>query len=488
MARSGSEHVHVAIVGAGFSGVGAAIRLRQAGIHDFVVFERGDEVGGVWRDNRYPGCACDVESPLYSYSFAPNPEWSRMFSPQGEILDYVRRCASEFGVLPHVRFGHAISEAAWNPATKRWQLDGPRGQFTADVLVAGMGALSEPWVPGFRGIERFEGPAFHSARWDPDAALDGQRVAVVGTGASAIQIVPRIQQRVGQLRLFQRTAPWVLPRRDRAFKPVERQLFANLPITQKLLRVGLYLRHESLVLGFRNPSIMRVVQRQALRYLHHQIEDPQLRERLRPDFTLGCKRVLLSDDYYPALAQDNVELVSAGIRELVSNGIVDTEGRLHELDAIIWATGFHVANPPFAKHVRGRSGESLAEVWRGSPTAHLGSMVAGFPNLFLLTGPNTGLGHSSMLLMIEAQLELLLGVLRELDGREAVTVEPDPAVQARYVDQIDRGGKGTVWTAGGCASWYLDQTGRNSTLWPWSTHAYMRRAKFERGDYVVDGV
>jgi cation diffusion facilitator CzcD-associated flavoprotein CzcO len=478
------EHAHIAIVGAGFSGIGAAIRLRQAGIHDFVVFERSDEVGGVWRDNRYPGCACDVESPLYSYSFAPNPEWSRMFSPQREILEYVRRCATEHGVDPHVRFGHAIDQASWDPERKVWQLDSARGQFTADVLVAAMGALSEAQLPAIRGIDRFEGQAFHSARWDPDAVLDAKRVAVVGTGASAIQIVPNIQPRVGHLSLFQRTAAWVVPRNDRPFGPRARQLFAALPITQKLLRAGLYLRHESLMIGFRNPPIMRLVQRRALRYLDQQIADPELRERLRPDFTFGCKRVLLSDDYYPALAQDNVELVSAGVREVVANGIIDTEGRLHELDTIIWATGFHIANPPFAKHVRGRSGESLAEVWRGSPSAYLGSMVAGFPNLFLLTGPNTGLGHSSMLLMIEAQLELLLGMLRELDAG-ARTVEPDPQVQARYVEEINAGGEGTVWTAGGCASWYLDETGRNSTLWPWTTYAYMRRATFEREDYVL---
>ena len=483
-----SEHIHIAIVGAGFSGVGAAIKLRQAGIHDFVVFERAQEVGGVWRDNRYPGCACDVESPLYSYSFAPNAEWSRMYSPQGEILDYLRRCAREHGVMSHVRLGHTITEAAWDPARKRWQLDSDRGRFTADVLVAGMGALSEARVPAFRGIERFAGQAFHSAQWDEHAQLEGQRVAVVGTGASAIQIVPAIQQRVGHLSLFQRTAPWVVPRNDRAFGPLERRLFASLPITQKLLRAGLYLRHESLVLGFRNPAIMRLIQRRVLRYLAQQIKDPELRERLRPNFTLGCKRVLLSDNYYPALAQDNVELVSAGVRELVPEGIVDTEGQLHQVDTIIWATGFHIANPPFARHVRGRSGESLAEVWRGSPSAYLGSMVAGFPNLFLLTGPNTGLGHSSMLLMIEAQFELLLGMLRELGAGEAVTVEPDPQVQARFVEEIDRGGEGTVWTAGGCASWYLDDTGRNATLWPWSTYAYKRRAKFERDDYVLGGL
>jgi cation diffusion facilitator CzcD-associated flavoprotein CzcO len=485
-----TQHVHVAIVGAGFSGIGAAIRLLQRGEQDFLVLERGDDVGGVWRENRYPGCACDVESPLYSFSFAPNPSWSRMFSPQPEILEYLRRCADEFGVRPFLRLGCLVEEASWDEQARRWRLQTSQGQLTADVLVAGMGALNGPSVPAFRGLDKFQGTAFHSAQWPAsgpsgaDEPISDRRVAIVGTGASAIQIVPNIQPEAARLSLFQRTPAWVIPRRDRAFTELERRVFTALPFTQQLLRAGLYARHEASLVGFRNPALMRLIERLALRYLDACVRDPKLRAQLQPNFTFGCKRVLLSDDYYPALTQPNVELVSAGIRELVAEGIVDTEGRLHELDTIIWATGFEVTDPPFAKYVRGRDGQSLAEVWRGSPQAHLGTMVTGFPNMFLMTGPNTGLGHSSMLLMIEAQLEILLGALTEFE-RGAATIEPEPDIQARFIAEIERGHRGTVWTAGGCASWYLDKTGRNSTLWPWSTYRFMRRAKFDRADYLV---
>lgn len=485
-----TEHIRIAIVGAGFSGIGAAIRLLQRGTKDFVVLERGDDVGGVWRENRYPGCACDVESPLYSFSFAPNPSWTRMFSPQPEILAYLRRCTDEFGVRPYVRLGCLVEEAAWDQGNRRWQLQTNRGPLSADVLIGGMGALTGPSVPPLRGLERFEGTAFHSAEWphvdgaSPQSLVRGQRVAVVGTGASAIQIVPNIQPEVARLSLFQRTPAWVIPRRDRAFGALEKRMFEALPFTQQLLRASLYARHEMSVVGFRNPAVMRVIEKLALRYLDSQIEDPELRAQLRPNFRFGCKRVLLSDDYYPSLTRPNVELVGAGIRELVPEGIVDNEGRLHELDTIIWATGFTVTEPPFAKYVRGRDGQSLAEIWRGSPQALLGTMVAGFPNMFLMTGPNTGLGHNSMILMIEAQLELMLGALSELEGG-AQTVEPDAAAQARWLAEIERGGQGTVWTAGGCSSWYLDKTGRNSTLWPWSTYKFKRWAKFERADYLV---
>jgi cation diffusion facilitator CzcD-associated flavoprotein CzcO len=480
-----SEHVRIAIIGAGFSGLGAAIRLRQRGIEDFVILERDEDVGGVWRDNRYPGCGCDVESPLYSFSFAPNPSWSRMYSPQAEILDYLRDCSARYELGPHLRFGCALEDASWDEQQHRWQLRTSQGQLSADLLIAGMGALSEPSIPDLRGRDSFEGRSFHSACWEDDAPLDGARVAVVGTGASAIQIVPNIQARVGHLKLFQRTAPWVIPRRDRAFSEAEKRLFARVPLAQKALRVGLYLRHEAFLVAFRNPALMRVAERVALRYLERTIHDPTLRSKLRPHFTFGCKRVLLSDDYYPALNQPNVELVAAGVRELIPEGIVDSEGCVHELDTIIFATGFLVTDPSFARYVRGRGGESLAEVWRGSPQAHMGTMVTGFPNLFLMTGPNTGLGHNSMVLMIEAQIELLLGALEELD-RGAVTVEPTPEAQARFIAEIEQGGEGTVWTAGGCSSWYLDKTGRNSTLWPWSTYSFMRRAIFEREDYRVE--
>lgn len=477
--------MHIAIIGAGFSGIGAAARLLERGQRDFVLLERGDDVGGVWRDNRYPGCGCDIESPLYSFSFAPNPSWSRMYAPQGEILDYLRRCADDFGVRPHLRTGWPVEQLSWDEHAHHWTIDSPRGRITANVVIAASGALAEPSIPVIRGAEEFRGSMFHSARWDANATLSGKRVAVIGTGASAIQIVPTIQPQVARLSIFQRTPPWVIPRRDRSFGALEQHMFATLPLTQKLLRARLYLRHELFLVGFRNPAIMRLVQRRALLYLHRVVRDPKLRAQLRPNYTFGCKRVLLSDDYLPALTQPNVEVIGAGIREFVPEGLVDSEGRVHELDVIIWATGFLVTNSPFARLVYGRGGHNLAAAWRGSPQALLGTMTVGFPNLFLMTGPNTGLGHNSMLLMIEAQLELVLGALRELEAG-ATTIEPRPAAQARFVADIERGGQGTVWTAGGCSSWYLDETGRNSTLWPWSTYAYMRRAKFERDDYLID--
>ena len=482
--REGQRHFHVVIVGAGFSGIGAAIKLLDSGERDFAVLEAADEVGGVWRDNIYPGCGCDVQSPLYSFSFAPNPEWSRMYSPQAEILEYLRRVATDFGVRAHVRFGHAVEDARWEQGQRRWVIETSRGRFTADVLIAGMGALHEPIIPELPGAERFTGRAYHSARWDRYDPLDGRRVAVIGTGASAIQIVPKLQRRVGKLVLFQRTPPWVIPRRDRAFGSFEQRLFKALPITQQLLRARIYLTHEVFIVAFRNPWMMHVAERAALAYLKKQVPDPELRERLKPSFTLGCKRVLLSDDYYPALTQPNVEVVTAGIREITERGIVDADGNTHELDSIVYATGFHVNDPPFAERVRGRGGRTLAEVWAGSPEAFLGTTVAGFPNLFLMTGPNTGLGHNSMIIMIEAQLELIRGALEQLRGG-GVSLEPRAAAQARWIEQVRRGNEGTVWTAGGCSSWYLDENGINSTLWPWTTYAYARRAHFDPQDYLI---
>jgi cation diffusion facilitator CzcD-associated flavoprotein CzcO len=478
-------HHHVVIVGAGFSGIGAAIKLLERGERDFVVLEAADEVGGVWRDNVYPGCGCDVESPLYSFSFALNPHWSRMYSPQPEILAYLREVADRFGVRPYLRFGQRVERACWDASARRWEIETGAGRFTADVLIAGMGGLHEPNIPSLPGAERFSGRAYHSARWDSSDPIDGRRIAVIGTGASAIQIVPKLQRRAAELVLFQRTPAWVIPRHDRAFGPVERRLFEAVPLAQKLLRASIYLRHEAFIVGFRNPALMRVAQRLARGYLARQIRDPALREQLTPRFTMGCKRVLLSDDYYPALTKPNVTLVTAGITELTPTGIVDASGRSHALDTIVYATGFHVSYPPFADKVHGRGGRTLAEVWAGSPSAHLGTTVAGFPNLFLMTGPNTGLGHNSMILMIEAQLELIMAALEQIRGGGA-SLEPRGAAQAQWVDEVRRGNEDTVWTAGGCSSWYLDETGANSTLWPWTTHAFARRAKFELDEYLIE--
>jgi cation diffusion facilitator CzcD-associated flavoprotein CzcO len=475
--RDDPTHLRVAIVGAGFGGLGAAIRLRQAGIDDFLVFERAGDVGGTWWDNSYPGCACDVPSHLYSFSFAPNPSWSRSFSAQPEIWEYLRDCARRFGILPHLRLRHEVRQACWDEGRQRWRVETSGGTWTADVLVAATGPLSEPKVPALPGLDGFKGSVFHSARWDHGHDLTGRQVAVVGTGASAIQFVPAIQPRVGRLRVFQRTAPWVLPRRDRALTGAERWLFRTVPSVQRLARSSIYWMRESWTLGFLHPRVMRLPQRLARRHLRAAVPDPALRARLTPDYTLGCKRVLLSNDYLPALARSNVEVVTAGIREVRPHGILTDDGVEHPADTIVFGTGFHVSDPPVGELVRGRDGRTLAEAWDGSPKAFLGTTVAGFPNLFLLLGPNTGVGSTSVLLMIEAQVEYLLRVLAYMRAAGVAAVEPRPEAQRTYVAGVDARMRPTVWSAGGCASWYMDRTGRISAIWPGFAWAYRRRTR-----------
>jgi cation diffusion facilitator CzcD-associated flavoprotein CzcO len=478
-------HQHVVIVGAGFSGIGAAIRLKQAGFHDFVLLERADEVGGCWRDNTYPGCACDVESHLYSFSFAPNPGWTRLYSPQAEILAYLRRVARDHGVLPHVRFGHELRSAAWDERARRWRIETSRGPVTADVLIAGMGPLTEPAIPELPGLARFQGKTFHSARWDHAYPLEGKRVAVVGTGASAIQFVPQIQPRVAKLSLFQRTPAWVLPRLDRAVTERVRRLFARLPAAQKLARSAIYARREAYLPLFKNPLVMKAAQQLAARHLAREVRDAALREKLTPHFRMGCKRVLISDDYLASLTRANVDIVTDGIREVRERSIVTADGAEHEVDAIIFGTGFQVTEVPFAGKVKGRGGRTLREAWHGSPEAHLGTTVAGFPNLFLLLGPNTGLGHSSVVFMMECQLELVMGALEHMRRGRVASLEPRAEAQARWVAEVAARSAHTVWTEGGCKSWYIDATGRNSAIWPGFTFAYRRRARFRADEYLL---
>ena len=320
------QDVRIAIIGSGFGGLGTAIRLKQQGVDGFVVLERAGDVGGTWRDNTYPGCACDVQSHLYSFSFAPNPEWSRSFSPQPEIQRYLQRCAREFGILPHVRFHHEVTDARWDDDAQRWRIRTSRGPLTAQVLVMAAGALSDPVIPHLPGLERFQGHAFHSARWDHAYDLRGKRVAVIGTGASAIQFVPEIQPCVERLHVFQRTPPWILPRHQRDLAAIERGLFRGVPAAQRAARGAIYLAREAFVLAFRNPGAMRMAQRVALRHLRKSIPDPALRAKLTPDWTMGCKRILLSNEYLPALAQPNVEVVTDGIAEVRAHSIVTADG------------------------------------------------------------------------------------------------------------------------------------------------------------------
>jgi cation diffusion facilitator CzcD-associated flavoprotein CzcO len=468
------EHVHVAIIGSGFGGLGMAIRLDRAGLRDYVVLERADDLGGTWRDNSYPGCRCDVPSHLYSFSFAPNPDWSEAFSPRAEIWAYLRDCAERFGVLPRIRFGAEVLAATWRADPGHWLIETSRGALTADALVAASGGLSEPAVPRLPGLAGFAGTAFHSARWDHGHDLTGRRVAVIGTGASAAQFVPEIQPSVAALHVFQRTPPWILPRRNRTITPFERRAFRAVPALQRLSRAAVHAGREAYLLNFRHPRLARVAQRVALRHLRRSVPDPALRARLVPDYTLGCKRILLSNDYLPALTRPNVELVTDPITEVRPHAVVTADGTERPVDTIIFGTGFRVTEVPIAERIRGADGRTLAETWAGSMRAYLGTMVAGFPNLFLLLGPNTGLGHNSVVLMVEAQIGHVLAALRLLRERGLIALAPRAEVQAAYVARLDARLAGTVWNTGGCASWYLDATGRNSTLWPGTTWSFRR--------------
>jgi cation diffusion facilitator CzcD-associated flavoprotein CzcO len=469
-------HTRIAIIGAGFGGLGAAIRLRRHGHADFVVFERADELGGTWRDNDYPGCACDVPSQVYSFSFALKPDWTSTYSPQAEIWAYLRDCADRFGVRPAIRFGTEVRQAEWDAEAARWRIGTSRGEWTADVLIAAAGPLNEPVVPKLPGLETFRGEAFHSARWNHDADLAGRRVAVIGTGASAVQIVPAIQPVAGRLSVFQRTPAWVIPRRERTLRPWEHWVYRRIPGAQRTMRAIVSWAMEATVIGFLRPRLMRLVQRLALANLRRAVPDPDLRAKLTPDYAMGCKRVLKSGDYYPALARDNVDVVTEAIAEVRPHGIVTRDGVEHPADVIVFGTGFRVTDLPIAERIRGRDGVTLAERWRGSPQAYRGTTVAGFPNLFLLLGPNTGLGHTSVVLMIEAQIAYVLGALDRMDRTGVRALEPRAEAQVRFVAAVDRRMATTVW-ATGCHSWYIDATGRNSTLWPGSTWRYRRRMR-----------
>jgi cation diffusion facilitator CzcD-associated flavoprotein CzcO len=474
----------VAIVGSGFSGIGLAIRLSQDGVEDFAVLERGEGVGGTWHFNTYPGCACDVPSHLYSFSFAPNPGWSRTYSRQPEIRDYLERVVDDFGVREKIRLGCEVKTARWDG--EAWDIETSAGPLRARVLVSATGPLVEPKIPPFPGLDTFAGPAFHSARWDHSVDLAGKRVAAVGTGASAIQFVPAIAPKVARLHVFQRTPPWVMPHSSRPITRTEKRIYAKLPLAQRLVRGGIYAGRELLVLGFvKQPRIMRGIEKIAERHMRGAIDDPALLAKVRPGYTIGCKRILPSNEWYPALARDNVELVTDPIAEVRERSIVSESGAEREVDAIVFGTGFHVVDMPVARMVRGRDGRTLEEAWQGSPRAHLGTTVAGFPNLFILLGPNTGLGHSSMVYMIESQIAYVMDALRELRRNGHRTVEVRPDVQERYNRDVQRRMKRTVWSTG-CKSWYLDEQGNNPTLWPdWTWRFRRRTSRFDPAEYLL---
>ncbi len=470
-------HIRVAIVGAGFAGLGMAIRLKQQGHNDFMVIEKASNIGGTWRDNTYPGCACDIPSHMYSFSFALNPNWSRAYSPQGEIWDYLRHCTKRFGILPHILWNCEMLDASWNEDNQRWHITTSQGELTANILILGNGPLSEPSLPTIPGIERFEGNLFHSAQWRHDYDLTDKRVAVIGTGASAVQFVPHIQPLVGHLSLFQRTPPWILPRGDRPIPTWQRVMFRLLPITQRIVRDKIYWRQELIALGFvHRPGIMESAMELARRHLAKQVPDPVLREKLTPHYLMGCKRILLSDDFYPAITQPNVEVITDRIREIRVHSIVTEDGREHEVDTIICGTGFHVTDAELPRRVYGRGDLSLTDSWHDSPRAYLGTTVAGFPNMFLLIGPNTGLGHNSMIFMIESQVNYILNCLRLMNRKKFRAVEVQSEIQETFNSELQQKMEGTVWTSG-CSSWYLDASGKNTTIWPGFTFEFWQRTR-----------
>ena len=480
--------VRVAIIGAGFGGLGTAIRLRDEGVEDFVVLERATEVGGTWRENTYPGCACDVPSTLYSFSFALNPDWSRFFAPQREILDYLRRTARERGVDDHIVFDAEVRSAKWDESDQRWLIDTKAGAFRAHALVVAAGPLSEPSVPEIDGLGEFRGKIFHSAHWDHDHSLKGERVAVIGTGASAAQFIPHVQADASRLDVYQRTPGWIMPLMDREIGPRQRRLFRRVPLAQRALRAFIYYLAESLVVGLViNKRVLSLPEAIARRKLRRAVPDASLRAKLSPDYRIGCKRIIFSDDYLPALAQPNVELVTETIERVDAEGVVTSDGRHRAVDTIILGTGFKVWTGNTADIIIGRGGETLNDAWaQDGPQAYVGTVVAGFPNLFYLIGPNTGLGNNSMINIIEAQIVFLIEALRGIETSGAGSIEVRREVQDRYNTGIQQRMQGTVWTSGGCKSWYLVANGSNRTLWPWFSDAFKRRlARFELGDFEV---
>jgi cation diffusion facilitator CzcD-associated flavoprotein CzcO len=479
------EHVEVFIVGAGFAGLGAAIKLAEAGEPDFLCVDRGSEVGGTWRDNSYPGAACDVPSQLYSFSFALNPDWSHSFSRQPEIQQYLRTVAERSGLLDRFRFGVSMTGASWDGAAERWRIETTAGVTSARLLVAATGSLSEPRLPDLEGIESFDGAIFHSARWNHQLDLTGKRIAVIGTGASAIQIVPELARRADRVDVFQRTPPWVLPRRDVAYRPWQLRLLRRIPLVQRLARAGIYLAREATVPMFiALPGLGKLATRQARRNIERAISDPELRARVTPHYAIGCKRVLISNDWYPALARDNVRLITDPIRRLSRSAVVTADGAEHPVDALVVATGFQATEPPIARTITGADGRTLSQAWaEHGMQAYKGTAVAGFPNLFVLIGPNTGLGHSSMIYMIESQLAYLVDAWRTMRRHRLAVVEVLADAQRSWNADLQRRMARTVWQTG-CQSWYLDAHGRNVSLWPRPTFTFRRlTARFDLAAY-----
>lgn len=485
--NSADISVDVLIVGAGFSGICMGIKLLEAGMKNFLIIEKSDDLGGTWYENRYPGCACDVPAHLYSFSFERNPDWTRMFAGQQEIWQYLKSCVQRYGLAPYIRFNTRFCEAAWSESSGKWRIitgnasraNGKQSEtrtIHARVLVSGMGALHVPHYPEIPGIERFSGPSFHSATWRSDVDLTGKTVAVVGTGASAVQFIPHIVPQAGKLYIFQRTAPWIVPRLDHGFSEKARARFRRLPALTWAFRKFLFLALEWRVLSFLGDRVVReYLERIARRHLEKSVSDPKLRAALTPRYQIGCKRILLSDDFYPIFKRSNVELVTERISEVRERSVVMQDGAERPVDVLIYGTGFHVTDQFIGMKLFGRNGLEIHDAWRNGLSAYLGVTVRGFPNFFMLLGPNTGLGHNSVVLMIEAQVRYVINCLKLMRKRNIAAMEVRAESQEHFAANLRDHMARTVWQSGGCRSWYQDvRTGENTTLWPGSVIQYFR--------------
>ncbi len=477
----------VVIVGSGFAGLGMAVALRREGITDFVVLERAGEVGGTWRENHYPGCACDVPTPLYSFSFAPNPRWSHMYARSGEIRAYLEDCTDRFGVRPHLRFHSEFTGAEWHEDEQRWVVEiAGRPAIRARFLIGGFGGLNRPVFPDIEGLESFVGPLFHTAAWRDDVPLAGKRVGVIGTGASAIQLIPQLARTAASVTVFQRTPAWVVPKLDRRIGRLEQTVYRRVPATQRGLRGLIFAITEGVGVAItRAPALMRIGEVWSRWHMRRAISDPELREKLTPGYRLGCKRILPSNDFYPAMARENVGLVTDRIARIDGRGAHTADGSHHELDVLVCGTGFRIEEVFSPLQIRGRDGLTLTEAWRDGIEAHRGTLVAGFPNTALLSGPNTGTGSTSQVYMIEAQIQYVMELLRTLRKHGAGAIEVRPEAQAAYNRRLQRDMQRTVWLRGGCDSWYLDDEGVNRTLYPGPSSAFWRSLRHVREDEVT---
>ena len=454
------------------------IRLKEAGFDDFTIFERGETVGGVWRANTYPGAACDVPSHLYSFSFAPGHNWSRRYAPQPEIRRYLEDCARDFGLEPHLRLNTEVMSAVFDPEAGRWTVATEAGDtHDFDILVTACGQSTRPEIPNVPGIESFEGATFHSAEWDHDLDLSGRDVAVIGTGASAIQFVPEIAPVVGHLDIYQRSAPWILPKSDREYPEWERRMFERFPARVKAARLALFTFFELGTYGFTGQHwVLRPLQAAADRERRGRLTDPELLAKATPDSKMGCKRVLFTSDWYPTIARENVELHCGPVQRITAGGVVGPDGVERRADTIIWGTGFQSGNFVAPMEVRGLGRRVLNEVWAGAPEAFLGTTVSGFPNMFVLYGPNTNHGSGSVPYTLECQFNYVLDGARRMRDGGLRWIDLRPETQAKWHEEMTERSRDTVWLSG-CSNWYVNEAGQNTNNWPGPWLEFHRRTR-----------